>query len=320
MNNETSVDNEDDSEMPSSGSFEVRVPASTSNLGSGFDCFGLALKLYLTVRATITSDYSSPCRIRSLGESRHLIPSSGENLIFRAMCLAAERENLTLPPIRLVIHNDIPLGRGLGSSAAAIIAGISLCSSICNHRIQEGTILKYATEFEGHADNVAAALLGNWVVTCINEDRDILYVKRPWPSDIKVIVVSPHIPLETKLARAALPKTISRHDAVFNIQRAAMFTAALDNGSYDLLWEAMQDRLHQSYRQNLVPGLADALATPRMPGLIGLSLSGAGPSVLALSNGYFNDVGEAIANSFHKCGIETTIRMLDVDTVGTRLN
>jgi homoserine kinase len=322
MIDSSAIDAEDEIEMyiKDSSAVEVRVPASTSNLGSGFDCFGLALKLYLTVGASLIPDSLDPCIIRSSGENHDSIPCNKDNLIYRAMLLAAEREGIELPPVQLNIHNDIPLGRGLGSSAAAIIAGISLFAALCNHKISDEAILRYATEFEGHADNIGAALYGNWVVTCIKNDRDVLLVKRPWPSDIRILVISPEIPLETKLARAALPKSLPRYDAVYNIQRAALFTAAIENGSYDLLWEAMQDRLHQPYRQDLIPGLAEALATPPMPGLLGLALSGAGPSVLALVNDQFKEVGEAVANAFHKHGIETMVRMLEVDTEGTKVD
>jgi homoserine kinase len=301
--------------------FEVRVPASTSNLGAGFDCFGLALQLYLTVRATIVSDASEPCRVRVLGEREGgavALPRTRDNLIFRAMQLAAEREGLSLPPLRLAVHNELPLGRGLGSSAAAIIAGITLCSRVCEREITDRKVLRYALEMEGHADNIAPALHGGWVVTCLKPDGDVIVVKRAWPPDIKVIVVSPHAPLNTALARSALPDTIERRDAVYNIQRAALFGAALETGAYDLLWEAMKDRLHQAHRQPFVPGLAEALATPKQPGLVGLAVSGAGPSVIALASDHFTEIGEAIAERFRLCGTETFTRLLDVDTEGRK--
>jgi homoserine kinase len=130
------------------------------------------------------------------------------------------------------------------------------------------------------------------------------------------VVVSPHVPLETARARAALPERVERADAVYNLQRAALFGAALDAGADELLWEAMQDRLHQPHRRQLVPGLAEALDTPRLPGLVGLALSGAGPSVLALARSRFAEIGEAIAGRFRKAGIEATARLLEVDEEG----
>jgi homoserine kinase len=298
-------------------SVEVRVPASTSNLGAGFDCFGLALRLYLTARAAVVPETSDPCRVRTAGEGGGAaLPTGGDNLIFRAMRLAAERENLSLPRVRLAVRNEIPLGRGLGSSAAAIVAGLTLSAALCGRELRDETLLRYATELEGHADNVAASLLGGWVTTCVREDGGVLAVRRRWPADIKAVVVSPHVQLETERARAALPREVSRADAVHNVQRAALFSAAIEERADDLLWEATQDRLHQPYRRDLVPGLDAALSTPRRPGLLGLALSGAGPSVVALARDNFKEIGEAVADGFRKSGVEATVRVLEVDEEG----
>ncbi|MGH9941092.1 MAG: homoserine kinase [Pyrinomonadaceae bacterium] len=301
-------------------SVEVRVPASTSNLGSGFDCCGLALQLYLTVRATVGTDSSEPCRVRTRGEGASAsLPRSKKNLIYRAMRLVAEGESLSLPPVRLAARNEIPLASGLGSSGAAIIAGIALGAALGGRELPTETVLRYATQLEGHADNVAAALLGGWVVHCIKPDGGVLAVKRPWPSDLKVTVISPHFLLETRRARAVLPDNVKRADAVYNMQRVALFNAAIEEHDYDLLWEAMQDRLHQTCRQVLVPGLAEALTIPRRSGLLGVALSGAGPSVLALALDDDVEIGNVIAESFRRHGIEATVRRLAVDEEGIRV-
>jgi homoserine kinase len=299
-------------------SVEVRVPASTANLGAGFDSFGLALELYLTVRASVGLDSAQPCRIRSSGESpSSLIPRAADrNLIFRAMSHAAKSEGVKLPPLRLAVKTEIPLSSGLGSSASAIIAGISLCSLVTERPIPDEVALRYATTLEGHADNAAASLYGGFVVTCGREDGSVLAIKKRWPPEIRVIIVTPHVALETAHARAILPDTISRGDAVHNLQRAALFVAALEEGHYDLLWEAMQDRLHQGHRGRLVPGLADALATPQLPGLLGIALSGSGPSVIALARDSLEQIGNAIAANFRRHGIETTVRYLKVSQEG----
>lgn len=298
-------------------SVEVRVPASTSNLGAGFDCYGLALRLYLTVRATVVPRSAVPCRVRSYGNSGSgLLPRSADNLIFRTICFVAERQGWQLPPIRLAVHSEIPLASGLGSSGAAIIAGAIIAGALGEAAIPHEAILRYATELEGHADNVAAALYGGWVAHCITKSGEVLAVKRRWPEEIKVIVVTPHFLLETKKARQVLPQTVSRADAVHNMQRIALFSSALEARADDLLWEAMQDRLHQAYREPLVPGLAEALAVPRREGLLGLALSGAGPSVLALASSDFDEIGGVIANCFHQHGLETTVRLLEIDDQG----
>jgi homoserine kinase len=295
----------------------VRVPASTSNLGPGFDCFGLALKLYLTVSATPVADTSEPCRVTTTGaKENEVLPRNAVNLIYRAMSFAAQREGVALPCVELNVHNEIPLASGLGSSAAAIVAGIKLSSLLTGKSISEQSILNYATEFEGHPDNVAASIFGGFVANCIRSDATVLSTKFEWPGKIRVVVVSPHSQLPTHVARAALPRTITRLDAVHNLQRTAIFTAAIAQQRYDLLWEAMRDRLHQPYRESLVPGLAEALALPHMPGLLGIALSGAGPSIVALVDDNEDEIGARLANCFTARNVESTTRVLDVDNEG----
>ncbi len=298
--------------------FTVRVPASTSNLGAGFDTFSLALQLYLTVRASVLSEAAAICRVTSSGEgsTSGLLSPTEDNLIFRAMTFVAKREGWTLPPVRLDVHNELPLGRGLGSSAAAIVAGITLSSLICDQELPAQTVLRYALEMEGHADNVAAAYHGGWVVSCVKPDGNVLAVKRPWPADLKVIVVSPDALLKTAETRSALPATIERDAAVHNLQRVALFGAAVEAGAYDLLWDAMQDRMHQAFRQSLVPGLTEALATKPQPGLLGVAVSGSGPSVIALARDHLTEIGEAIADNFRSHGLPATVRLLEVDREG----
>lgn len=300
--------------------FEVRVPASTSNLGAGFDCFGLALRLYLTVRGSVARDQREPCRIRTSHlEGGASLPRTTDNLIFQAMRFTARRLGQQLPSVRLAVHNEIPLGRGLGSSASAIIAGIKLCALVCGSELSDDALLAYATELDGHADNVAPSLFGGWVVTCNAEDGSVLALKKRWPPEVKILVVSPDIELETRRARAALPQMVRYADAVHNLQRTALFTAAIEAGAYELLWEAMRDRLHQEHRAALLPYLSEALATPRLPGLLGIALSGAGPSILALARENFEEIGKAIAGSFQRQNIRTTVRLLEVDEEGLRI-
>ena len=231
---------------------EVRVPASTSNLGPGFDCFGLALKLYLTVRATVVPEAVEPCSIVTTGpQENEALPRNAANLIYRAMAFATRREGVSLPPVDLRVHNEIPLASGLGSSAAAIVAGIKLGGLITGHQISDQTILDYATEFEGHPDNVAASLYGGFLASCTCHDSSVIPAKFVWPAQIRVLVVSPHSQLPTHVARAALPRMVSRHDAVHNLQRSALFVFAIAQQRYDILWEAMRDRLHQPQRESL---------------------------------------------------------------------
>jgi homoserine kinase len=299
-------------------SFEVRVPASTANMGAGFDCFGLALEIYLSVRATVLSVPGARTRARSHGvRGTSELPSTPEqNLIFRAMRHTADREGYELPRVRLAVQNEIPVAGGLGSSAAATVAGIALGFAVTGRPISKDATLRYATEMEGHPDNVAAALLGGLVVTFTRNDGTVAAVRKQWPKVIRLIVVTPSVKLETRKSRAVLAATIPRADAVHNLQRSALFIASLEERRYDLLWDAMQDKLHQTAREALIPGLAEVLALPRMPGLLGVALSGAGPSVLALATGRYDEIGKAIAQCFDRHDLSPTIRNLEAAQEG----
>ncbi len=301
-------------------SYEVRVPASSANLGAGFDCFGLALNLFLAVRATVHFEPGarSEAQSRGIPGSESLPSAPEENLILRAMQHAAERHGLHLPPVHLAVQNQIPIAGGLGSSAAAIVAGITLGFAICGKKPTEENTLRLAAEMEEHTDNVGAALLGGLVVSFVS--GNVVALRKKWPNQIRVVAVTPKMTLQTAASRAALPQTIERAAAVHNLQRSALFLAALDSRRHDLLWEAMQDRLHQSYRQALIPGLAEVLAIPRMPGLLGVALSGAGPTVIALATKNVAQIGKALAGQFALRRLTSTIRILTVAQEGIRLN
>ncbi|HWG59928.1 MAG TPA: homoserine kinase [Candidatus Acidoferrales bacterium] len=303
-------------------SFEIRVPASTANLGAGFDCLGLALELFLRVRATALARPGARTSARSSGVtgSSNLPSTPEENLIFRAMRHAAEKEGLRLPPVRLAVQNQIPVTAGLGSSAAATVAGVSLAFAVAGQPIQRDKALQYASDVEGHTDNVGAALLGGLVVTLTRADGTVAGIQKRWPKMVRVIAVTPVLTLETSKSRAVLPKMIERVDAVQNLQRAAMMIAAIEERRYDLLWDAVQDRIHQPYRQGLIPGLSDALGMPRMPGLAGVALSGSGPSVIALATARFDEIGKAIASCFERHGIAATVRNLEAAQEGISIS
>lgn len=300
-------------------SYKIRVPGSTSNLGAGFDCFGLALKIYLTIRVTTKPSGFNECRVRTTGARENaVLPRNSSNLIYRAMAYVARHEHIELPPLDLAVHNEIPLASGLGSSAAAIVGGIKLCSQIGKKNLTKEQIVTYATEFEGHPDNVSPAVYGGFVVNCVDDQGNVTSLRSVWPKEIKVVIVSPQSQLPTYVARAALSKSVSRGDAVHNLQRTAMFVGALAQGRYELLWEAMRDRLHQPRRESLVPGLSEALAFPRSEGVLGIALSGAGPSILALVESRADEIGEQISGCFRSHGIRSVVRTLEVDNVGAR--
>ena len=309
--------------MSNSGSnaiVEICLPASTSNLGAGFDCFGLALNLPLTIRGQVTPNAKEECRVRTTGPRENAtLPRNATNLIYRAMAFAASREKFQLPRVQLTVHNEIPLASGLGSSAAAIVGGLKLASLLGEHELTDQRIQTLASEFEGHPDNVGAAVYGGFVISCINTKGEALAVKSEWPSEVRIVVVSPRSQVSTQAARAQLPRTVSRSDAIFNLQRASLFAAALQKKRYDLLWDAMQDRLHQGRRESLVPGIREALAIGKREGLLGIALSGAGPSVVALVTQDAEQIGKTIADCFKKQKQHTSVRVLEADNQGCRI-
>lgn len=255
--------------------FRLRVPASSANLGPGFDALGLALGIYLDCRFR----ESPKLIIRADGRDASGIPLDDTNLIWRTAETVAADVGLTLPTIELEIRNEIPLGKGLGSSAAALTAGVVIADQLLALDWKPLRVLNEAARIEGHPDNVAACVLGSIVASAIDSGGSARAVRLDLPPKFGVAVVVPDFDLPTTKARAVLPDCYSRADAVFNVQRASLLIAALSTGTVSAFPTALEDRFHQAYRAPLVPGLAEILKL-RAPGLLGCVLSGAGPSIL----------------------------------------
>jgi len=297
----------------------VRAPASSANLGPGFDTLALALGLYLecTLRPA-----GKGFAVRVAGAEPAGIPPDATCLTWRAFLRLTG--GAAPPAAVLEIANDIPVGKGLGSSAAAIVAGLALANEWANLGKSREELVQAATEIEGHPDNVAAAVLGGFVVNCQTASDPkagtdagrVVSVKQNLGAEMQIVLVVPDFQLSTSAARAALPSHYSRKDAVFNVQRAALLVAAIAQGRTDLIREAMCDRLHQPYRAPLIPGLEDALRLRGVPGLLGVALSGAGPSVLAFCSGHTEEVGAAITACFRAKQIPARARVLPVDDTG----
>jgi homoserine kinase len=254
---------------------EVRVPATSANLGPGFDALGMALSVYLEVRFRPADQLI----IRASGRDTELISPGENNFIWQTALTAAERGGGTLPGVEIEIRNGIPIGKGLGSSAAALLAGVVIADEILGLEWSRDRVLDEAARIEGHPDNVAAAALGSIVASAIDSEGVTRAVRMQLPARYGVAIVVPDFILPTSEARAVLPETYSRADAVFNIQRSALLIAAMLTQTTDAFHAALEDRLHQPYRERLVPGLGEMLQL-RVPGLLGAALSGAGPSVL----------------------------------------
>lgn len=263
-------------------SLTVRAPASSANLGPGFDSLGLSLPLYTTL--TVTPQ--AVTEVMPSGSELAGTPADESNHVYQAMLLAARRAGRELPTARVEIQTDIPLARGLGSSAAALVAGIVAGNELLGRPLGDAEILDLAAREEGHPDNVAPALLGGLVVATLDK-LGTHHVRLDPPAHLGVTVLIPDFELSTGKARAVLPGEYSRADAVHALSHAALLAAALAQGRLDLLPHAMQDRLHQSWRAPLVPGLSEILKGAAEHGALGAALSGAGPTVLC-----FHDVRE----------------------------
>lgn len=298
----------------------VRVPASTANLGPGFDALSLALCIYVEVEVdtdveTSASD-SGARRISSVGVDAEKMPTGDDNLIVRVLDRVAEGRGRSLPKAMLKVSNQIPLARGMGSSSTAIIAGISCYEMLSGDELSVDQIFKYAIEFEPHPDNLAAALFGGLTLSAIGADGNVVVTTIDVPRGIQPVLVVPEFELSTEKARSVLPDSYSRADVVFNVQRSTLVVGALAGGRWDLLAEAMKDRIHQPYRASLIPGLEQALSL-RTDGLIATALSGAGPTVLAFTKGeYAEAVGSQIVSVFESHGVTAATRISEIDRFG----
>lgn len=290
----------------------IRVPASTSNLGAAFDAVGLALQLFLTVEVRELD--RGPSRLEFHGQDSRLVPTDESNLIWRTLVEVAERESKTLPPFSLRVENQIPITKGMGSSAAACLAGIVAADFLCRLDLGKDRWLELVTAKEGHPDNAAPALHGG-LVACIS-GAPILWSRLQFPAHWTVVAVTPEFELETKKARAVLPKHVSHGDAVFNVQRAAFLMAQLAQGRREGLREAMDDRLHQPYRSSLLPGLQEILELRDSEGLLGLALSGAGSTVVAFVDSHGEEIGEQIRQVFAGHEVASQVRLLKADNTG----
>jgi homoserine kinase len=272
---------------------EVRIPATSANLGPGFDALGMALSIYLECRFRPAAALS----ITPLGRDVAMMSTGPDNLIWQTVRQVAEHTGKPLGNIELVVRNDIPIGKGLGSSAAALVAGVVIADEILGLGWDRPRILDEAARIEGHPDNVAAAALGSIVASAIDSDGITRAVRMQLPARYAVAIIVPDFILPTSEARAVLPETFSRADAVFNIQRSALLIASMLTQTTEAFHEALMDRLHQPYRARLVPGLAEMLKL-RAEGLLGCALSGAGPSVLVFYERGHEEVCELMRDAF----------------------
>ena len=292
----------------------LRVPASSANLGPCFDALGLALGIHLECRF----QRSGVLRIRAGGRDAEQIATGENNLIWQTALAVARDTGGTLPMVDLEIVNEIPIGKGLGSSAAALTAGVVIADRLLGLQWKPLRVLDEAARIEGHPDNVAACVLGSIVASAIDSGGVARAVRLELPERYGVAVVVPDFILPTSQARAVLPDSYSKADTVFNVQRSALLIAALATGTTSAFPTALEDRLHQPYRAKLVPGL-DSVLKLRAPGLLGCALSGAGPSILVFYERGSEDVCDLVRQVFALHGHQSEILMAQIADEGYRL-
>jgi homoserine kinase len=275
----------------------------------------LALGIYLDCRF----EPSDLLRIKATGRDAHCISTGEDNLIWQTALAVARDTGGQLSPIDLEIDNDIPIGKGLGSSAAALTAGVVIADHLLGLHWKPLRILDEAAQIEGHPDNVAACVLGSIVATAMERGGTARAVRLELPARYGVAVVVPDFILPTVEARAVLPDAYSREDTIFNVQRSALLIAALATGTTSAFPAALEDRLHQPYRAKLVPGL-DEIVRLRAPGLLGCSLSGAGPSVLVFYEKGYESVTALVRQIFKLRGHESEVLWPDIAQTGYRLS
>jgi homoserine kinase len=282
---------------------EFVVPASIANLGPGFDALAVAVQLYLRVRVSSID----PVNRNTVRSHFGKVALEGEDYVARSVRSLAAREGLDFPSLDLDVVSDIPMQAGLGSSAAATVAGLQIYDTLAGPAQRD--LIAEGTAFEGHPDNIAAALLGGLASGCVCDDGRVLTASTPWPEHIRFVAATPAVRVKTPEARRVLPESITRADAVFNLQRVALLLQALHANRPTLLREALRDKWHQPYRVGLVPGLAEALALDH-PDLLGVCLSGSGPTVVALVPGNTGGIEQALADIYAKLKVPCLLRVL----------
>lgn len=300
----------------------VRIPATTANLGPGFDCMGLALDLWNTFELRLEGD---GIEVVTIGEGASMLPSGGENLVVTVLSEELARMNVPSPTgVRIMAHNTIPCASGLGSSSTATLAGVLFAQAVARHmkgedpaELDQQEILERAVEIEGHGDNVAPALLGGFIV--VVPDATGVLTQRVPHVPIKTVVCVPEFQYLTSQARAALPNEYSKSDAIFNIGRAMLVAEALRSGDDGMLRRAMNDRIHEPYRLKAIPGASDAKVAAMDSGAVCVSLSGAGPGIIAFAREGFDRIGRSMNAAFGAAGLKSRYWVLDATSEGTHI-
>ncbi len=303
---------------------QVIAPATTANLGPGYDCLGLALDLWNRLEVNslpVTGskeDLGDTPRVEIVGEGSEELETTEENLVYRAMEFLFREADQEMPPVRLKCYNDIPLARGLGSSAAAIAGGLVAANAICSQDFSGNDLLEMAATIEGHPDNVAAAVLGGLQLVVSDEDR--LYTAAiSIPADLTAVLFIPELRIATTDARSVLPEKVSVADAVHNMSRTALLVAGMAANKPEYFGIATEDRLHQPYRESLFPAMKLLFRAALDAGALGAFLSGSGSTVLALTKGREMTVAYEMAEAAKQAGVAGRVHITRPTEQGAHL-
>lgn len=295
----------------------VKIPASTANLGPGFDALGMALSLYAWLELTV----AETTEVKLYGAGMEELPTDSNNLINKIAQQLFAKAGLQEQPLKISMYSDIPLTRGLGSSASAIVGALVAANEMLGKRFTDQELFHMATELEGHPDNVGASLFGGIIVSSW-DGNSAPYVKITPANALETFVIIPDFQLSTEKARHALPQQYTKADVVFNIGRSSLLVAALASGQLQLIQQAMQDRIHQPYRAPLIPGMSYILEHAVEHGALGAALSGAGPTLIAFVDSHCENKAELeqfMIESMKREGISSQTLWLAPDHFGARV-
>ena len=306
----------------------VKVPATSANLGPGFDCLGLALPMYNTITIEETVLPGTGVEINLMSENDVIdemifdnVPKDENSIVYKAVQMLYNSIGQEPSELKINIQSQIPITRGLGSSASVVVGGLIAANKLLGSPADITALLSIATEVEGHPDNVAPAILGGFVMASQEDDGSVLTEKLNWPEEWDITVCIPDFELSTNIARSVLPENVPMADAVFNAKHLAMLIQAVNTKDIKLMKTALQDRLHQPYREKLIPGMKEIMnAFKHEDGVIGCVLSGAGPSILIISCKYDLDkIKTVVRDIWEGQSIKTDIRTLKIENKGAEI-
>ena len=301
----------------------VRVPATTANIGPGFDCLGLALPIYneITVEETVMPGSGIEINVIEDTQTYDLlsVPKDKNNIVYKAIELLYNFVGQSVSDIKITIKTNIPVTRGLGSSASVIVGGLLAANKLLGNPADDAVLLSIASEVEGHPDNVAPAMFGGFCLSSMEDDGSVIYSKISWPEDWKLTVIIPDYELDTQIARSILPENVPREDAIYNVRKCAMLIDAVYNQNSELMKKSLEDKIHQPYRAGLIKGFNELKElTKNKDDILGCVVSGAGPAILIISeNNGFDKIKNEVLQIFDDLNVMCDIRTLDVENTGS---